>query len=84
MAKKTETNLSNLIDRVMSNVSANDKQPRKIVDVITFCEDPMYLNFLGQVPPLELWPMQRIVLKLFYRGTEGNEDLKLTEEEVNI
>ena len=81
--KKFESNLSNLIDQVISNVSAVDR-PRKIVDIITFCEDPNYLNFLGQEPPLALWPMQRIVLKLFYRGTEGNEDLKLTDEEIGI
>jgi len=60
----------------------------KIPDIITFCESP---NFLGLkkynddgdvVSNLRL--MQRIILKVFYRGSIGNEDLKLTEEELQI
>ena len=31
--------------------------------------------------PVNLYPLQKIVLKIFYRGSIGNEDLKLTKEE---
>jgi len=54
----------------------------QIVDIITFCEDPHYLNLLQQDPPTPLWPMQRIVLKIIYRKSKGNENLRLTQEEL--
>ena len=71
------------INNMIVETTASDKQ-RKVVDIITFCEDPKYLNFGGQNPPIKLWPMQKIALKLFYRGTRGNEDLKLNDEEMKI
>lgn len=81
MAKKQDNAVS-IIDRILASAQNDDNQ-RKMVDVITFCEDKNYLNFLGQDPAIELWPMQRIVLKLFYRGTEGNEHLHLTDDEID-
>lgn len=56
----------------------------QVVDIITFCESPKFLNFLGQDPPIILWPMQRIVLKIFYRGTRGNEHVKLDDNEISL
>jgi len=82
MAKKRDE-LSSMIDSVIQGSGAN-AAGKKIVDIITFCEDARYLNFLGQDPKLKLWPMQRIVLKLFYRGSEGNEHLQLTQEEIDV
>jgi hypothetical protein len=73
--------LSSLIDEVLQGQQETE---RKIVDIITFCEDPRYLNFGGQNPPIELWPMQKIVLKMFYRGTKGNEHVELNEDELDI
>lgn len=74
-------NISDIIDRIIAG-SASKGDEHKIVDVITFCEDARFLNFLSQDPPIQLWPMQRIVLKLFYRGSEGNEHLFLTDDEL--
>ena len=51
-------------------------------DIITFCEGEYYLNLKNQ--GWELYPMQKIMLKAFYRGTIGNENLKLTEEELQL
>jgi hypothetical protein len=82
MAKKNE-NFSNIIDKIISTRDTEVKE-RKLVDIITFCEGPAFLNFMGQDPPLQLWPMQKIVLKLFYRGTPGNENLELTPAEVAL
>jgi hypothetical protein len=84
--KKTANNfLGSLLDGIVldatQHVVVSDES---IVDVITFCESPQYLNLVGQDPPLTLWPMQKIVLKLFYRGSRGNEHLTLTEEERSI
>lgn len=68
------------IDRLLATY-APESDAHYIVDIITFCEDERFLNFLGQDPPINLWPMQRIVLKMYYRGSEGNEHIDLTEEE---
>ena len=54
-------------------------EKHKIVDIITFCDDPLYLNLLTN--RLNLYIPQRIILKAFYMGTIGNESLKLTTEE---
>lgn len=81
MARKQQDATSALIDRLLAKAIKTDSE-RKIVDIIEFCESPSYLGFLGQDPPIQLWPMQKIVLKLFYRGTEGNEQLFLTDDEI--
>lgn len=73
--------LDSLLDSVISSAQ-NASQAHKIVDIITFCEDPKYLNFAGQ--GINLWPMQKIVLKLFYRGSEGNEHVCLDDREIEI
>jgi hypothetical protein len=78
MAKR-DNDLARMIDGVLANVQAGE---RKFVDIITFCEDAQFLNFSGQ--GVELWPMQRIVLKMFYRGTRGNEHVQLTDAEIAI
>jgi hypothetical protein len=87
MGKYTKKNhndsATSMIDRILAS-HTNGHDQYKIIDIITFCEDPKFLNFLGQDPPITLWPMQKIVLKLFYRGTEGNEHLFLTEDELEI
>lgn len=46
--------------------------PDGIVDIITFCTHPY---FLGQT----LHPFQSLALKLFYLGTEGNQNLSISE-----
>ena len=84
MSKRKPNNdsgLSSMIDEVLQGRSSEE---RKVVDIITFCEDPAYLDFGGQNPPITLWPMQKIVLKMFYRGSRGNEHVELTEEEMDI
>ena len=82
MRKKKDDGLSSMIDEVLHDVQPSGG--RKVVDIITFCEDPKYLNFGGQTPPINLWPMQKIVLKMFYRGTRGNEHIELDEGELDI
>jgi hypothetical protein len=83
MAQKNNF-LSSLISEIVSDVEATGSEPNRTADIITFCESPSFLNLLGQDPPLELWPMQKVVLKLFYRGTRNNEQLKLSEDEIRM
>ena len=51
-----------------------------IPNIIEFCESKKYLNLPGQ--GIELFPMQKIILKTFYRGQPGNEKLELDEKEL--
>jgi hypothetical protein len=62
-----------------SNPSLQKNQNKELVDVITFCEHPEYLNLPGE--NLHLYMGQRVILKAFYRGTIGNGELKFTKEE---
>lgn len=82
--RKKDDYLSSAIDQIIDEAEIEASQEDKVVDIITFCEDERYLNLVRQTPPLKLWPMQRIVLKMFYRGTRGNEHLQLDEEELRI
>jgi hypothetical protein len=50
-----------------------------IVDIMTFCNDPQYLDLPGN--NFHLWVSQRTILKTFYMGTRGNENLKLDQDE---
>ena len=52
-----------------------------IPDIITFCESPEYLDLASR--GIKLRMAQRVVLKIFYRGSSGNEDLRLTQEEID-
>jgi hypothetical protein len=62
-----------------SNPTLQKKEDKEIVDVITFCERPEYLNLPGE--NLNLYIGQRVILKAFYRGTIGNEKLQLNKAE---
>jgi hypothetical protein len=84
MSKKKKDPLSTMIDEVIFDAATDAAKERAVVDIITFCEGREYLDLLSQDPPFELWPMQRIVLKLFYRGTRGNESLEVTDEEIGL
>ena len=58
--------------------TAEDGAPR-YVDIMTFCDSPEYLNL--PTNNLNLWVGQRVILKCFYMGSRGNEDIELTSEE---
>lgn len=82
-SKTSENSLESMLDSLSVFCSPEDDSSG-LVDIITFCEDPRYLNFLGQDPAMTLWPMQKIVLKMFYRGTRGNQHIKLDDNEVEM
>lgn len=47
--------------------------PDQIVDIITFIEHPYFCN-------LKPYPWQKLILKCFYMGQEGNTELKINDE----
>jgi hypothetical protein len=76
--------IQSLIKKFKEQMSFDDllAMDRKMPDIITFCYDKHYLNFSGK--RLKLFPMQQIILKTFYRGQRGNEDLTLAEDELEL
>jgi hypothetical protein len=81
MAKKYTT-FSSIINKAKDEISSQFTSKHKIPDIITFCYDPEYLNFSGQ--NIKLKPFQQIMLKVMYRGSVGNENIKLTDEEIEL
>lgn len=84
MAVKKEEKQNSLLSAIgqiiVDNPSLDPRRSEKeIVDIITFCDDPRFLDLLSH--RFNLYLPQRIILKCFYMGSIGNEDLKLTKEE---
>ena len=81
MAKKQS--VGDLINEIQLDINSTTK--KEIPDIITFVEDLEWLGITSHPSnPLSLYPMQKIMLKVFYRGTIGNEDLELTETEIAL
>ncbi len=82
---KVEENKHNpLFDAIrrieLENPEIVDQDDRyKIVDIMEFCNGKQYLDIPGN--GLKLFPGQSVILKAFYKGTTGNEDIKLDQEE---
>jgi len=64
---------------VLKNEDELKRPTSEVVDIMTFCDDPIYLNL--PFNKLNLWLSQRVILKCFYMGTIGNKELSLTQEE---
>lgn len=56
----------------------------KIPSIIEFVNDKKYLGLPFGSPPIKLFPLQTLILKCFYRGSPGNEDLELTPEDIEL
>ena len=73
------------LKQVVKNVTITASDLGHIPSVIEFVESDKYLGLPVQKPTgIDLYPFQRIMLKVFYAGSPGNYDLKLTEEEINL
>ena len=86
MAKQTNTIdklFSNVIDDINATSSSGPKD--QIPDIITFCEHKDWLALSdSNTNPIFLYPMQKIILKVFYRGSIGNENVVLTPAELKM
>lgn len=82
--KNTNSDFSNLANQIKDHVhrTSGSTSKRYIPDIIEFCNSPKYLNL--PVNGITLFPIQSIILKVFYRGQEGNENIALTDEEVAL
>jgi len=61
------------------DIEVSKKEEDEIVDIITFCNNPKYLDLPSNNFHLRM--SQKVMLKCFYIGTRGNEKLKLDKEE---
>lgn len=55
----------------------NRFNPDQIVDIVTFVEHPFFCN-------LKPYPWQKLILKCFYMGQEGNTNLKINDDKNEI
>ena len=70
--------LMDAINEIEKSNPAAGNSLNKIVDIVTFCNDSRYLDLPNN--NFHLWISQRTILKAFYSGTRGNENLKLTKK----
>jgi len=84
MAKKDILNsINSLFDDIKQDINvSNNGIIGYIPDIMEFCESPDYLGLPHLANPVQLRIAQRIILKIFYRGSEGNKKIELTDEEV--
>lgn len=76
--QSTQDELIMLLEKIKTVVK-NQTNEQYIPDIIEFCESEHYLGL-----PVKLYPMQRIILKTFYKGQPGNENIDLTEQEIQL
>ena len=81
--KEKKQSIGDLISEIQEDLNKDVK--REIPDIITFVESQEWLGIpFHPSNPLDLFSMQKIMLKVFYRGTIGNEDIELTEQEIAL
>jgi hypothetical protein len=84
MKDNKKTFLGDMISNIKDDVSSTTGK-RDIPDIMTFCDSPEWLGLPSHpVNPITLYPMQRIMLKIFYRGSIGNENIKLEDSEIEL
>jgi intein/homing endonuclease len=87
MAKKKATSGGELFDIVNSlreHVKSENikSQINKLPSIIDFVENKEWLGMEHYDPPIRLYLAQKLLLKCFYRGSIGNENLSLNPEEI--
>lgn len=85
----TSSHLDIAIEEILSSINKKDNSEKTqeekdpychgLVDIITFCQSPLYLSLPKN--NFNIFLSQRVVLKCFYMGTPGNEKMTLEKEE---
>lgn len=76
--ENTKDELIMILEKIKTVVKAKTNE-QYIPNIIEFCESEQYLDL-----SVSLYPMQRIILKTFYKGQPGNENIDLTEQEIQL
>jgi len=83
-SKNSKYSLGDMISSLTDDLDLEEQKASGVPDIITFCEGKQYLAMGEGNNPINLYPMQKLVLKAFYRGSRGNENLTLTDEEIEL
>tara|TARA_B100000614_G_scaffold262909_1_gene300774 strand:+ start:237067 stop:240150 length:3084 start_codon:yes stop_codon:yes gene_type:complete len=87
MAKKKKSDdLQSILRNLQQHVKTENAKFNlsKLPSIIEFVENKEWLGMKHYAQPVKLRPMQLVLLKCFYRGSPGNEDLALTEDEIQL
>ena len=89
MSKKAQQNdLTESFSDIRKSLIEKNNESKTAVsgipDIVTFIENKNWLGLPHRANPINLYPMQRIVLKSFYRGSLGNEKINLSDEEIKL
>lgn len=76
MSKKHST-IGSMLKDIKKLFDESTQTKPYIPSIIEFCESKAYLGL-----PNPLYPIQKLMLKAFYRGTPGNEHVVLSPEEI--
>lgn len=85
--EKKSTELSDIVKRLKDHIRTTHLSPdqqSRIPSIIEFVESKEWLGMSHYANPVGLYPAQRLLLKCFYRGSIGNENLQLDDEEMEI
>lgn len=86
MAEKKKLSLGDLMKNMTLEIESSIKKSNEIINVpsiVDFCEKKEFLGLDGE-GKFKLFPLQMLMLKIFYRGSVGNENLELSEEEIKL
>jgi hypothetical protein len=84
---KGKKTVGDILEKMSADLFSNklDIDNPQIPDIITFIESPEYLGLgTGVFKHVKLFPIQKAILKIFYRGSRGNENVSLTEDEIAL
>lgn len=82
MAKKNTLRISSLVKDLRQSMKGEALKVPYIPNIIEFCESPKYLAL-----PFPLYPIQKLILRAFYRGTVGNTSkdcINMTPDEIKL
>jgi len=87
--KSSNEGKENFLESLVNDIKESEGLSKKdeeikeepLVDIITFCNSETLMDLPGQ--NFNLFLSQRVILKTFYMGTRGNENITLTDEEWN-
>ena len=85
--KKKKSSVGDILSKMSADLLDEplEKSNPKIPDIVTFIENEDYLGLgTGLLKHVKLFPLQKIILKVFYRGSRGNENITLTDDEINL
>ena len=77
-------NISKVIEQLKDKIAIESscRSEAYLPNIIDFCYSKLYLNLSAE--NITLYPAQTIILKAFYRGQAGNENLSLTTDEMKL